>query len=53
MIETKTAAKPPATYLNELLDHRLSTTSVSVTNSAAQATTTTTYPSGAQTREGK
>jgi hypothetical protein len=42
--------KPPATYLNELLDNRLSTTSTRVTNSAAQATTTTVYPSGAQTK---
>jgi predicted phage tail protein len=44
---------PPKTLLNELLDGKLSTTSVRVTNSAAARTVTTTYPSGAQTKGGK
>jgi hypothetical protein len=40
----------PTSLLNELLDNRLSTTSTRVSNSAAQATRTTTYPTGAQTK---
>jgi hypothetical protein len=46
----KPETTPKPSYLNELLDNRLSTTSTSVTNSAAQATITTVYPSGAQTK---
>ena len=41
--ETKTATPNP-TFINELLDHRLVRETVSVTNSAAQTTKTTTYP---------
>jgi hypothetical protein len=40
----------PTSLLNELLDNRLSTTSTRVSNSAAQATKTTTYPSGQQSK---
>jgi hypothetical protein len=47
-MKPETAAKPPATFVNELLDHRLSTTSVRVSNSAAQTTKTTIHPSGGQ-----
>jgi hypothetical protein len=46
----ETTPKPPATFVNELLDYKLSTTSVRVTNSAAQTTKTTVHPSGAQTK---
>jgi hypothetical protein len=50
-MKPETTPKPSETFLNELLDHRLSTTSSVVTNSAARTTTTTTtYPSGAQTK---
>jgi hypothetical protein len=50
-MKPETNPKPPAeSFVNQLLDNRLSTTSVRVTNSAAQATKTTTYPSGAQTK---
>jgi hypothetical protein len=44
----ETNAKPPATFVNELLDNRLSTTSVRVTNTAAQTTKTTIHPTGGQ-----
>jgi hypothetical protein len=47
----ETTPKPPSTFVNELLDHRLIRETVSVSNSAAQTTKTTTYPSGAQTKE--
>jgi hypothetical protein len=51
----ETAAKPPASqsFVNALLDHRLIRETVSVSNTAAQTTKTTTHPSGSQTREGK
>jgi hypothetical protein len=38
----------PTSLLNELLDNRLSTTSVRVTNTAAQTTKTTIHPTGGQ-----
>jgi hypothetical protein len=44
---SETAAKPPS-FLNELLDNRLIRESVRVSNSAAQTTRTTVYPSGGQ-----
>jgi hypothetical protein len=45
---TETKPKPSETFLNALLDHRLIRETVSVSNSAAQTTKTTTYPSGQQ-----
>jgi hypothetical protein len=44
---------PPAreSFINQLLDHRLIRETVSVSNSAAQTTKTTTYPSGAQQKD--
>jgi hypothetical protein len=41
---------PPAreSFVNQLLDNRLSTTTTRVSNSAAQATKTTNHPSGSQ-----
>ena len=47
-VEIKAEAPPPS-FLNKMLDNKLSTTTVS-TNSAAQTTKTTTYPAGAQTK---
>jgi hypothetical protein len=49
----ETTPKTSETFLNALLDHRLIRETVSVSNSAQTTTKTTTYPSGAQTREGK
>jgi hypothetical protein len=38
----------PTSFVNELLDNRLSTTTTRVSNSAAQTTQTTRYPTGSQ-----
>jgi hypothetical protein len=47
----ETTPKTSETFLNALLDHRLIRETVSVSNSAAQTTKTTTYPSGAQQKD--